>query len=238
MELLKDMFKKGVRDPVAIMNAYLTRGPLRITFGQNLRRKNGPYRSSKMGRVFYDGPHELTCLKWIDTLDGVAAFLPQPMIIVLDDDGHVHYPDFLILFTDGTLEIWEIKDVGMYKEEYWRVEDVSRHELSFYGIGYEVYTNEKVRIPGRQVNCLPTGAYKENVNLFYRYRTHHLDGKEALLDNWPQRESLTFGELKSGVLGRPILLNDLFALVARKQLEINMEATVDDDTLVTVVSKV
>jgi len=76
----------------------------------------GYFSSSKAGTTyFYRSKWELACMKWLDENEQVQTYLYEGVRLkYIDVDKNRSYtryyvPDFLITFTDGHRELWEIK---------------------------------------------------------------------------------------------------------------------------------
>lgn len=84
------------------------------TYGKN--HKFGHHESCKNNIVmFYRSSWELACMKWLDSNSAILTYDYEPFKIEYCKTGrkqkHKRYyiPDFLVEFTDGRKELWEIK---------------------------------------------------------------------------------------------------------------------------------
>jgi len=84
----------------------------RKVISRSKARATGKYPAWKMGRmVHWESVHELHAFRLLDANPAVQAFYEQPLTIhyVLGGAPHRHYPDVLVVLTNGTKELWEIK---------------------------------------------------------------------------------------------------------------------------------
>lgn len=105
--------------------------------------------SSKMLRnVRCQSTYEIRALEILDRDPEVAAFEEQPLwMCYIDDDGHIrrYVPDFLILMSDGTLKLLEIKAEWEVSGRYNSVRNKFESALEYCDLNemdFEVWTEE------------------------------------------------------------------------------------------------
>lgn len=78
------------------------------------RAKRGIYESKKGGQVNYRSGWELEFAQWLDAAPDVVSFEYEKLVIAYVSNAkskkmRKYYPDFAVTYTDGRLEIIEIK---------------------------------------------------------------------------------------------------------------------------------
>lgn len=83
------------------------------------RYKSGYYLSSKSGKVHYRSGYELAYYKLLDNNPEVEEYLVEPFFVNYTHNGITkkYYPDLLISYTDGRLEVEEIKPKSFINNE-------------------------------------------------------------------------------------------------------------------------
>jgi hypothetical protein len=118
----------------------------RQAYGKNFH-KNGHVFSEKLGNeVFYRSSWEKAVVEWLDKELTVRTFTYEPFVICykLNEGNREHarryIPDFLIEYTDGRKELWEIKPAAysesekvkqkqLAAEEYCRANGIDAYKL-------------------------------------------------------------------------------------------------------------
>ena len=116
------------------------------------------YPSWKMGRFIHaESKNELNAFILLDANPAVASFREQPAIIeyVMDGTPHKHFPDILVVLTDGSMEFWEVKP----KEQAVKPEVLARTRLMTellpqQGYAYRVVIGEDLATQPRLKNAL------------------------------------------------------------------------------------
>lgn len=235
MELLEKLFEQGIRNPSDVMDAYLERGPVKMPLRKNVRRRVGSFPSEKMkGGVYFDGPEELKCVKYLEVLKRVRRFMNHPMVIdyFFDDKDREYRPDYLVEFYSGPLEIWEVKSLSLLMHpKFAHIPHIATQKLSLYDVHYKIMIDgEKPdSFEGIGFGRLPSGHEAENIDLMLRYQRRDVNELILALEKWTQGTSFTLGELKSGVIGRVLTKGDVFALIGKGYVSVNMKEKVDDE---------
>jgi len=135
----------------------------RTVVSRSRARGTGKYPSWKMGRMIqWESPNELNALRLLDADPAVRAFHEQPLAIrfALDDAIHLHYPDLLVEWSDGSRELWEVKPV----REARRPENLARTRflesaLPHVGFNYRMVVAEDLKREPRLSNALTLLKY-------------------------------------------------------------------------------
>lgn len=135
----------------------------RTVVSRSRARGTGKYPSWKMGRMIqWESPNELNALRLLDADPAVKAFHEQPLAVRFPLDGatHLHYPDLLVEWSDGSCELWEIKPV----REARRAENVARTRylksaLPLAGFAYRMIVAEELKREPRLSNALTLLKY-------------------------------------------------------------------------------
>lgn len=88
-------------------------------FNKGKRYKSGSFISRKMQRrISYRSAYEYTFYSYLESSDDVIKYITEPVKIqYIDIDGLIKYyiPDCLVLYSDGRMELCEVKPSEMLK---------------------------------------------------------------------------------------------------------------------------
>ena len=87
--------------------------------GKNGWGNGGHHVSPKVGRVYYRSSYELAAYKILDQLNTVKYYEVEPFGIpyIYNDEEHNYYPDILVLYTDNSKQIIEVKPAVFVEDD-------------------------------------------------------------------------------------------------------------------------
>jgi len=108
-------------------------------------RATGKFPSKKMKRMIqWESTNELNAFRLLEVEPTIKSYSEQPMRIdyFLDGECRKHYPDVLVVKSDGK-ELWEIKSVEeLEKEKYKKRTRFLKKHLPMHGYSYRTISNE------------------------------------------------------------------------------------------------
>jgi len=160
-------------------------------------RSSGKYPSWKMHRMMHwQSIYERNAFCLLDGTSAVRAYCEQPLTIryVLRGETHLHYPDILVHWADGTASLWEIKPKRQAQQE--EVAERTRllqASLPDHGFDYHMMTAEALAQEPRWSNV-------QRLLEFGRHPVTALE-REAIRQRLLGEPGISWAAASSGALG-------------------------------------
>jgi len=117
---------------------------------RNYKYQSGYFYSDKNGKdLYYRSSYELVAYKILEQMSKVVSYEVEPFYIPFFYDNYIHrtIPDILVIYTDGTKELIEVKPFGRLKEKDVRVRIEAMEDYALVNnLDFSIWTEKELGI--------------------------------------------------------------------------------------------
>lgn len=199
-------------------------GVRKITNGR-YKKIIGLFAGLKMEQVWWESPVERDYIYLLEADPDVLKYYGQPLQVkyYIDGEEHIYTPDFLVIRTNSR-QIIEVKpeDKANCEENSKLFEQVAK-VCKRNGYEFIVVTDKMIRIEPKL----------RNIKLLYKYARTGLTKQEERIccQYFSEHGSVKLGKAFSELIEKGISKNQLFAMIFRGHLEVNLLEELSDNSL-------